>query len=152
MMDLSKEYSLAANTFIFGPLNLSGFGDDGAVEYAPIAEDDAEIVTGYDGGATVNWILDFGVIATISLRETARSYRELGALLQAQRLLVSQGQPSAPYPWTHIDAFNGDNLSIADARLIGGPGLSKTNRFSVRPFKVFLPNAKQLMRYGTAIR
>ena len=150
-MELAKDYSLSANTFILGPLNLSGFGEEGAVEYAPIAEDDAEIVTGYDGGATINWILDGGVIATISVRETARTYRELGGLLQAQRLLIAQGLPSVPYPWTHIDAFNGDKISVPDARIIGGPGLTKTNRFSNRAFKVFLPNAKQLMRYGTTI-
>lgn len=151
-MELAKEYVLAANTFIFGPLNLSGFGDEGAVEYAAIAEDDAEIVTGYDGGATINWILDNGVIATISVRETARTYRELGALLQAQRLLISQGLPSVPQPWTHLDAYNGDNLSVPDARIISGPGLTKTNRFSNRPFKIFLPNGKLLMKYGTLNR
>lgn len=150
-MELAKEYVLASNTFILGALNLSGFGDEGAVEYAATTEDDAEIVTGYDGGSVINWSQDGGVIATVSVRETSRTYRELGALLQAQRLLLSQGLPSVPYPWTHIDAFNGDKISVPDARIISGPGLTKTNRFSNRPFKIFLPNAKQLMRYGTTI-
>ena len=151
-MELAKEYVLAANTFIFGPLNLSGWGDEGAVEYAPTTEDDAEIVTGNDGGSVLNWSMDSGVIATLSVRETSRTYRELGALLQAQRLLISQGQPSVPMPWTHIDGFNGDELSVPDARIISGPGLTKTNRFSNRPFKIFLPNAKLAMKYGTLNR
>lgn len=150
-MELAKDYVLASNTFILGPINISGFGDEGAVEYAATTEDDAEVVSGYDGGAVINWNLDHGIIATLSLRETSRTYREIGALLQAQRLLISQGQPVAPLPWLHIDAFNGDKLSVPDARIIGGPGLTKTNRFSNRPFKVYLPNAKLLMKYGNLI-
>ncbi len=147
-MDLLHESSLAANTAILGPLNLSGYGDEGALEYAPTSEDDVEVVAGYDGGVVANHILDDSVILTISVRETSRTYRELGALLQLQRAARSRGQAVPRYPWRHIDALNGDEVNVAATIFVGGPGLTKTNRFSNRPFKLLLPNAKLSFRYG----
>lgn len=151
-IELAKDYILTANTFIFGPLNLSGFGDEGAVEYAAVVEDDAEVITGQDGGSVLNWSLDYGAIATISVRETARTYRELGELLRQQRLLIQGGQAPPNYKWVHIDGINGDKIEVTGARIIGGPGLTKTSRFSNRAFKVFLPDAKAQMAYGTLLR
>lgn len=151
-IELAKDYILTANTIIFGPLNISGFGDEGAVEYAAAVEDDGEVITGTDGGAVVNWSLDYSATATLSLRETARSYRELGELLRQQRLLIQGGQAPPNYKWVHIDGINGDKIEVAGARIIAGPGLTKTGRFSNRPFKIFLPDAKAQMSYGTLLR
>lgn len=151
-IELAKDYILTANTVIFGPLNISGYGDEGALEYAAAVEDDAEIITGLDGGSVANWSLDYSVIVTVSLRETARCYRELGELLKLQRLLIQGGQAPPTYKWVHIDGINGDKIEVADARIIGGPGLTKTGRFSNRAFKIFLPDAKAQMSYGTLLR
>lgn len=141
-------YNLNANTFIFGPLNISGFGDDGAVEYTFLSEDDFEIIVGYDGATVANAIQNYAGIAEIKVKETSRTYRELGALLQIQRLAARNGQPIPRYNWRHSDSINGDGLNDGGCLIVGGPGLTKTNRFSVRPFKILLPNAKSLITYG----
>lgn len=141
-------YNLASNTFIFGPVNISGFGDDGAVEYTALSEDDIETVVGYDGTATPNAILSWAWIAEIKVREGSATYKALGALLQAQRLAIAQGLTVPRYAWYHKDGTNGDEVKDTNCIITAGPTMSKTNRYSVRSFKILIPNAKLNALYG----
>lgn len=141
-------YNLNANTFIFGPVNISGFGDDGAVEYTALSEDDVETIVGYDGTATPNMIQSWALIAEIKVRETSQTYAALGALLQIQRQAAANGIAIPRYPWLHIDGQSGDEVSDTSCLFTAGPGLTKANRYSVRSFKILIPNGKRTILYG----
>lgn len=143
-----KVYNLLTSTFIFGPVNISGFGDDGAIEYVASSENDMEVIGGYDGTSTPNAILDWALIAEVKVREGSSSYKALGALLQLQRQQVATGQPVTRYPWFHADSSNGDQIQDTDCLFVAGPTLTKTNRYSVRSFKILIPNGKRNMIYG----
>lgn len=146
-----RPYNIKGNTVILGALNLGGAGDDGWLEYAALSEDDVEVIVGQLGDVTSSAIHNPAMTVTIKVKETTKTYAELGQLLEAQRAAVARGDAMPVLPWLHQDAINGDSCDEPEAHFLSGPGLTKTQRASVREFKILLPNAKNNMRYGAKL-
>lgn len=138
-----KTYDLRAVALIVGGIEISGYGEDGAIEFehvSPIAEHAA----GADGSVVVSRNNDGRMIARITLLETSKSYRDLAGLLTAQN-----AQPAIlPHNFIMIDAVNGDRVSDQFAAFLSRPAPSKGKAVGSRVFELLLPNAGKTAIYG----
>jgi hypothetical protein len=141
-----KTYDLRRVILIIGGFEISGYDDDGAIEYengAPIGE----MTSGADGHATFSRNNDGTLTATISVKETSKSYRDLAGLLEAQE---AQGE-ILPLPYMMRDLNNGDEVKAQYATFLERPVSSKGKGAGSRDFKIGLPNAARTQKHGTAI-
>lgn len=140
-----KTYDFDRVLLIIGGFEISGYGDDGGIEYeypSPVLEHGA----GADGQVTVSRTNDNRVIAHVTVKETSKAYRDLATLAKAQA-----AQPSiAPLPYLMRCVTTGDEMSDQYAAFLNVPTPSKARTAGDRVFDILLPNGRATMKLGSA--
>lgn len=130
-----KTYDFKHVRLVIGTRTITGFGEDGGVEVEPNS-DVAEFSVGADGEVTVSVSNDKSMIATITVRESSRGYRELGELLTTQEQL---GGRIPGYVFNLFDEISGEKVTDGSAVFLGRPTVSKNKTVGDREFRVLLP-------------
>lgn len=130
-----KTYDFKHVRLVIGTRTLTGYGEDGGIEVEPNS-DVAEFSVDADGGVTVSVSNDKSMIATITVRESGRGYRELGELLATQEAL---GGRIPGYSFAMFDEISGETVSDGAAVFIGRPTISKNKTVGDREFRLLLP-------------
>ncbi|MFB6265022.1 MAG: phage protein [Bradymonadaceae bacterium] len=128
------------------PVNLSGYGSDGGIEYE-IQEDIHSINVGADGLAVFSESNNGVVVVTITLKSQSVAAKRLATLMQAQKSFP--GLP--PCPYNMVDPHTGDAVSDANAVGKALPTPNKTSEASERSFEFYLPNARDDFALGPAV-
>lgn len=145
---MARYYNLKANTLVIGGVVVSGFGDDGGIEY----ENNSELVElsmGADGDPTFSELNDDTLIATITLKESSPSYRALAELLKTQLTTRRTTGTIDPLAYLHRDPVNGDIVQCFEAVFMSRPTPSKGRTAGDREFKIALPHAAADALYGS---
>lgn len=142
-LELLKTYDFKENDIVVGGHRLSGFAEDGGVEY-DMASDIAEHISGADGQVTASKNNDNRMVATITVMETSRAYAVLAELMQSQQ----QSKTYGPLPYLHRDNINGDLVKSKYAVFLNRPGPSKARAAGEREFRILLPYAADKVKFG----
>lgn len=129
-----KKYNFANQSIIVGGRNLTGFDDDGTVEYEPQSGRWSHSV-GSDGQTTISRVNDPRVIATLTVKETGKAY-EILAQLHAQQRAIDPD----PVTYKHRDPFVGDRVNSGSAYFLNNPTIEKAKEAGSREFTILLPN------------
>lgn len=143
-LEMLKTYDFTENDVVLGGHRLSGYGEDGGVEYEQASEI-GDHVAGADGQVTFSRNNDKRVIATITVMETSRAYQVLAELLRAQQAQTE----IEPLTYLHRDNINGDQVQSKYAVFLNRPNPSKERTAGEREFQVLLPYAADKMQLGT---
>ena len=146
-LEIPRFYNFKANIITFNGLEITGFGDDGGVEYE-MGDDIHRDASTADGETIVSRVNDARLYATFTVMETSRGYRILSELLREQ-LSVETAIP--PLPYIHIDPINGDVVRSSHAVFMQHPSPSKARDEGTREFRILLPYAAYSMELGIAI-
>lgn len=140
-----KTYDFALVLLIIGGFEISGYGDDGGIDYEyPSASNEHGV--GADGHVTVSRTNDNRMIAHVTVKESSKSYRDLAALERIQR-----AQPTIlPLPFIMRCLTTGDEVSDQYAAFLQIPTPSKGKNATDRVFDILLPNGKANAKFGTA--
>lgn len=137
-------YNFKSNIVLVGGLRISGYDDDGGVEYE-FPEDIHSHTATADGHTVISRFNDERVQATITLKETSRGYRLLADLLQQQREM-SEGLLEIPY--THKDPIIGDIITSRHTVFLNYPEPTKEREAGNREFQLLLPEAASNIEFG----
>lgn len=138
-----KTYDLKYVTLIVGGMLISGYGEEGGIEFE-YSQDIGEVTASADGSPTFSRFNNGIVLCTITVRESSDSYRDLGMLLNAQQLQME----IQPLPFLMNDLINGDNIADQYAVFVQRPGLNKAQEVGDRSFVLALPTAAHTILYG----
>jgi len=139
-------YDLSQQVITINGAKLGGFGEDGAVTYAP-SSDIIEHSVGADGLVVASRNNDKRIVATVMVREMSNSYTVLWNLLKAQQI----GPRFTPLPWYHLDPSNGDVVTDTHALFVNYPEIEKGQTTSDREFQILLPYAAGNMTLGAGL-
>lgn len=139
MFQRSKFYNFANNQIIVGGISIGGFEEDGGVEYE-FGSDIEEDAVGADGEVTFSHLNDDRLYVNIRLKETSKSYNDLGGLLLAQ-LTARRNLGAALFqvPYLHIDPNTGDEVASGEAIFMHRVGPNKGRVAGERVFRLCLP-------------
>lgn len=141
-----KTYDLKKVLVTIGGYRIGGWGNDGGIELAyqsPVGE----LSTGADGQSTFSRNNDPVMIATITVMETSRSYRDLYTLARAQ----AATDAITPLAFLLKDPISGDAVADDYATFVETPAPSKAKTAGERVFVVALPNARDNSKFGELI-
>lgn len=139
---LPKLYDLTQVVLIVGGYTISGFGDGGAVEIAPVSAA-AESSIGADGQATYSRTNDRRAKVTITVRQNSLAHRNLGTLFEAQ-----QAAPRLlPSAFLLIDSATGERMSAAYFVFTERPTIAHGKAISDRVWVGELPNGFEAGNY-----
>lgn len=142
MASLPKLYDLAQVVLTIGGYPMSGFGDGGAVEVAPVSAA-TESSIGADGQVTYSRTNDTRAKVTITVRGNSLAHKNLGILFDAQ-----QAAPRlAPIAFLLIDAQTGERMSAAYVVFTERPTIAHGKAISDRVWVAELPNGFELGNY-----
>lgn len=142
-----KTYDLLNGVdLILGGFDISGYGEDGAVEIEA-AEDVATPSFSADGQATVSRTNNNALYVNITVRETSRSYRDLAGMWRTQE----NQTPIERLEFLLRDRINGDEVRDQYAAFLQVPTPSKAKAAGDRVFRLLLPNARSTMKLGSNI-
>lgn len=143
--------SLANTVLTVGPLgtvpqlDLSGYGEGGAIELSP--ENDIHTYSvGQDGAVAVSEDLNAVVMAEITLLQTTSAYRDLAAMAQAQK---RTGIIQCPLFFSAPDT--GDSIFERNAIFTTFPDLGEEAEAQDRSISIMLPHGRDQMTFGVAI-
>ena len=142
---IGKTYNIKTVSLIIGGRSISGYGDGGGITFDRDA-DFFESSVGADGEHVMSRINNDNLTVTITLKETAKGYRDLAALMQSQLLVVDLGGPIVPLSFLMVDPLNGDSVSALYVTFLGPPTPSKANVAGEREFTLVL--TKAVVTYG----
>ena len=131
------------NLILIGTHRIGGWSEDGGIEYE-LAADTYEDVNGAYGQTTISQLNDPRMYATITVKESSKSYGILYGLWKAQKALLVK--PALPF--SHRDLLNGDEVSDPQCVFISPPTPSKGRTAGDREFRILLPNGVDLMVLG----
>lgn len=144
-------YNFELCRLIIGGVIVGGYDDEGGVEYEP-ANDINEMTVGADGEATNSHITNDMVVATITLKETSKSYRDLMELAQEQwRTQRTPGGGAGAVSYTHFDPSTGDEIRERQAIFLNRPGQNKTRTAGSREIRMALPYALRNTKFASLI-
>lgn len=141
-----KTYDLASIFILLGGRRLGGFGEEGVIEFE-FGSDIGEPTKSADGDVTFSRSNDHSMIATITLMETSKSYRDLAEMMhtqQAQEVIESLA-------FLMSDEINGDKITDNYATFLTRPAPNKGKKVGERQFKLLLPNGAKDAKYGADI-
>jgi len=138
-------YDFTANDLIIGGLEITGFGEDGSIEYE-FQTDIWEHASGADGHVAISRQNDYRVVVTVTVMEGSRGYKYLTELV-AQQTRTAQTAPP-PMAYLHRDRINGDEIKGANAVFLTWPTPNKSRSASEREFTILLPHAALNMALG----
>lgn len=144
---VTKTYNLAAVQLIVGTVDISGYSDDGGIEFENAAAL-FETTVGSDGEDVSSRVNNEVQYVNISLMETTRAYMLLAAMMQLQLTLVDSKLPIAPLPFMLVDPLTGDVCSAAYVTFMDRPSMSKGATVGERVFRLKL--SKPMFIYGAA--
>ena len=137
-MARAKTYDLRHVYALVGVYDISGYGEDGSIEFEWM-EDLGELTVGSDGEEIVFSRNNNNVLTvTITLMETSTAYRDMMGLMAAQQALIA----IVPLPFMMIDANNGDSVVDSYAVFLTRSAPSKGKKAGSREFKIALPDPK----------
>lgn len=140
-----KNYNFKDGTvLIIGGRQIGGFAEDGGVEYE-FPSEIYEHVSGADGQVTISQMNDFRMIATVTLMETSKSYRDLFQMLRTQEAQLLK----LPLAYLHRDQINGDQVLGGQAVFLGWPAPSKSRTAGEREFQILLPQGAKSFLAGS---
>ena len=142
-------YNFEKVKLIIGGLIIGEFDEDGGIEFE-FNSDLNEPSVGADGTVTISHLNDNMVTATITLKETSRSYRDLADLVEVQVALQRAGTLGA-VPFGCIDPITGDEIFEDKAIFLNRPTPSKAKMAGAREFRVLLPYAGDNIAFGELI-
>lgn len=145
---MARYYNLKANSLVIGGIVISGYGDDGGIEYENNSEL-MEMAMGADGDPTFSELNDDTLIATITLKESSPSYAALAGLLKTQLDARRASGTIVPLAYHHRDPVNGDIVQCFEAVFMARPTPSKGRTAGDREFKIALPHAAADALYGS---
>lgn len=129
---------------IIGGRQIGGFAEDGGVEYE-FPSDIYEHISGADSQVTISQLNDHRMIATITLMETSKSYRDLFQMLRTQEAQLIK----LPLSYLHRDQINGDQVLSGSAVFLGYPAPSKSRTAGEREFRILLPHGAKSYLAGS---
>lgn len=141
-----KTHDLAACILTVDGARIEGFGPDEVIEFewlSPLGE--AQV--GADGQRTFSRSNDKGAAMTVTLMETSLSYKTLAARQQAQELETPIGRCVVFYR----NLISGDEFTEEYATFEARPAMSVGKNAGTRSFRIVLPNAGRLIKYGSLI-
>lgn len=137
-MSALRTYNLKLVTLIVGSNIITGYGDDGGIEFE-VASDIFDDSVGADGEVTASYNNDQRVYATITMKENSEGCRLLDEAMRAQITAARSGAiPSLRFYMR--DPINGDEISTNNAAFKTRPGPSKAKAAGTREFVILLPD------------
>lgn len=131
----AKSHDLKQISFNLGGFSISGYGDGGAVEIAPVTAA-VESSVGQDGQVTYAESNDARAKVTVTLRMNSRAYQDMHTLFLAQRAAPIK----PPLPFLLIDNITGERFSSAYCHFLEHPTSTFGRAASDRVFVLELPN------------
>jgi len=145
--EINKTYNLATCFVAVGPVVVSGYSEDGGLEYEE-GGDLFEDQVGSDGESVSSRVNNHDVYCNISLMETSKAYRDLMLLLEAQLLAVDAGTPITPLPFAMNCSSTGDTCLSLYTTFMARPPQTKGRTAGERVFRLKLNKPKRT--YGLA--
>lgn len=144
---IAKSYDLSQVILVVGGVPISGYGQDGGVEIAPLAPIQ-EVNVGADGLTVASKMNNTDALATITLNQMSRGYLLLAAIMKIQEL--SLVPVLIPVPFLMIDPSSGDTITTAFSLFVDRPTMTMNRVAGERVFTIHLPGAGTTALYGVA--
>lgn len=135
-----KFYDFAQVNIIVDGFSLSGFDDDGGVEY-DVQSEEYEHAVGADGQTTVSRTNDPRAVVTITVKQTGKANTILSSLQQEQAAQPNPFQP--PIVYVHRDPNTGDVINEPQAVFLQRPSPNANKTAGSREFTLLLPHFAQ---------
>lgn len=138
-------YDFTANDLIIGGLEVTGFGEDGSIEY-DFQGDIYEHASGADGHVAISRQNDYRMVVTVTVMENSQGNRYLAELV-AQQTRVAQLAPP-PMPYLHRDRISGDEIKSPNAVFLTWPSPNKARSAGTREYTILLPHGAINLAFG----
>ncbi len=135
--EITKTYNLAAVSLTVGGRDISGYSEDGGIEWEEAA-DLYEDTTGSDGEDVSSRINNNTAFVNISLMETSNAYRLLAELMEEHLAANDAKLPIPTSPFQLSDPMTGDTASAAMVTFMTRPLMSKGATVGERVFRLKL--------------
>ena len=143
----TRFYNFERVRVFVGGLRVGGYDDDGGIEIE-FNSDINEPTVGADGEVTFSHINDDMAVATITLKETSRSYQQLSALATAQLSSQRSGGGLAAVTFGMFDLETGDEITEGSAVFLNTPNISKNKQAGSREIRLGLPYARRDIKFA----
>lgn len=143
----ARFYNFERVRVFVGGIRVGGYDDDGGIEFE-FDEDINAPSVGADGEVTFSHNNNDMMVATITLKETSRSYRQLSDLIQVQTAAQRTGGGLAAVSFSLFDLETGDQVTEGQAVFLNRPSPSKSKQAGSREIRLGLPYAARDLQFG----
>lgn len=134
-----SSYSFEACNLNVGGFNISGYGEAGGISF-DWEEDSVIPTTGADGEVTYSRSANANVVATITVMNSKKGYRDLASLQKAQDAQFKLGIPLNLMTFSFVDPMIGDTITSPKARFLNRPNVAKGKTIGEVEFKIHIAN------------